>query len=143
MGQITVEFILHRAFFDGEYTINVDATSATIKIDKIQNNESILKVSMGDFQFFGKQDQVADYHGVTNIYKVKMTFPSYDKNDLFESTSLKKECIRYLNPLLETIRYHTKDYWLDRLNEHDIQYFRILEEVDNSGKKDSRIFNVI
>jgi hypothetical protein len=114
VGQITVEFVLHRAIFDGEFTVNVENKSAIIKIEKIQNNESILKVFMGDFQFYGTQDQIADYHGVTNIYKVNMTFPSYKKKHPFDSTFLKKECIRYLNPLLETIRYYTKDFWLYR-----------------------------
>lgn len=127
--------MLHRSFIDGKYEVKVNESIAYVNIEKIQNEDSMRNMLMNDFKIVGKVDQFPDYHGIINVYKVMMTFPYLQEGFSNELTNWKKECIKYLNRLLEVVKYYTKTYWLDLLNEHDIQYFRIHEMTDNNGKK--------
>ena len=43
--------------------------------------------------------------------------------------------MRNQNRLIEVVRYQTTKYWITPINEHDIIFFEVLENVDDSGKK--------
>ena len=132
MGKITTEFILHREFIrEGEYNVKKDGIVAKITVTRIQNKESMQKM-MGQLESMGRVETTHHYHGVINISKIRITLP-YHK-EFGEPVEFKKECIPFLNRLIEVVRYKTKAYWITPLTDHDIRYFDIVENVDDTGK---------
>src|SRR5690242_10087790 len=107
--------MLHRSFIDGKYEVKVNEDIAYVNIEKIQNVDSMRNILMNDFKIVGKVDQFPDYHGIINVYKVMMTLPYLQQWSSDELPNWKKECIKYLNRLLEVVKYYTKTYWLDLL----------------------------
>ena len=93
---------------------------------------------MDDLVSEGTVEMSHDYHGVVNIFKIRVILPfviDVSSGNADEPPALKKKCIPYLNRLREVVRYYTNKYWIAPVSEHDITYFRILEEVNESGQK--------
>jgi hypothetical protein len=139
LAQTTVEFILHREFVkDGDYDVSIDGRVAKINVIRVQNVEAMQKVVMDDLVSEGTVEMSHDYHGVVNISKIRLILPfviDISSRNSNEPPTLKKRCIPYLNRLREVVRYHTNKYWMAPVSEHDITYFRILEEIEDSGRK--------
>jgi len=132
VGRIIAEFTIHREFVkDGKYNVKRNNIIAGITVSRIQNIESMEKI-MGKLKSVGKAEKSHDYHGTVNISKVQITLPYYKSFN--EPLELKREFIPFLNRLIEVVRFKTNAYWITPLTEHDIEYFDIIEKVDDTGR---------
>jgi hypothetical protein len=131
MGKVTVEFTLHREFVkEGEYNVTRKSVVAKITVTRIQNIDSMRKM-MGQLETMGKVETTHDYHGVVNISRVRITLPYHMQ--FGEPLEFKRECIPFLNRLIEAVKYNTNAYWITPVTEHDILYFDIIENIDDTG----------
>ncbi len=127
-----IVFILHRPFVkEGDYKVQQNGRIASIKVSRIKNVGSLQKIFDG-MEIIGTVEISHDYHGIANIWKITMTMPYIPKPDA--SRQFVQECLRYLNRLVEVVRYKTKKYWITPLSEHDILFAKIIDMVDDSGK---------
>ena len=100
MVKTVVDFILPMAFIDeGKYSVKIEKDITTVMITLLPNKEVMERIS--DIVSFGKPKMIPDPHGVVNMTKVTIEFPY-----LIEPyNSIKQECIKYLNRLIEVVRY--------------------------------------
>jgi hypothetical protein len=130
----TVQFVLHREFVDeGQYIVNVGAESSSVHVRRIQNVHSMKAAHMGDLEFYGTVTSTHDYHGVFNMSEITLNLRYFDGSNF--RNDVRKLCLRYLNKLVDVVRFHTKKYWLEAVTEPDIPYIRLVEYEIEEGKK--------
>lgn len=128
----TIEFTIHRPFVkEGDYNVYVNGKIASIRVTRIQNNDSLRKM-FEDMEFSGSIEISHDYHGVANIWKISMTVPHVPTPN--DTRLFVQECLKYLNRLVEVVRYKTKKYWITPISSHDIIYAKIIDMDTDSGK---------
>jgi len=88
-----------------------------------------------------------DSHGIMNITKIKIIFPYLIRptktrtlpdgrlEDLSHDNhkNVQKECIKYLNHLIEIIRYKTGQFWIDYLSGQDV-FINKFDCFDTNGR---------
>ena len=72
-----------------------------------------------------------------NICRITLTLslPFNLENKSNKGYQVKLECLKYLNRLVEVVRFKTKKYWLLPVVEHEILYADISDFIHDSGKK--------
>ena len=130
MVKTVVDFILPMAFIDeGKYSVKIEKDITTVMITLLPNKEVMERIS--DIVSFGKPKMIPDPHGVVNMTKVTIEFPY-----LIEPyNSIKQECIKYLNRLIEVVRYQTRIYWIPSISDRDIFKYSF-EAMNENGKVD-------
>jgi len=143
MAKETVEFTIPQVFADeGEYDILFDDMMVKITISLIQNNPSLENVGgmTVSASGSGRVSISSDPFGIANITKIKIEFPKIISPKLDEkeinptnvSLTVKQECIKYVNRLIEIVRIHTCRYWLRYVSEQDILGYSSIQIDDNN-----------
>jgi hypothetical protein len=83
-----------------------------------------------------------DGHGIANISSITMELPGEDNllsgTELFEtsSSSIKLECVKYFNRLVEVVRYVSRQYWITPISLREIIELNVVIENDDGEKTD-------
>lgn len=136
VSTITLKFILHRGFVSpGTYEVYVGGMKAVILVSRERNSHSLEKI----FPRFSpvNPSDAYDIHGIVNISRISMTLttPFKFEDNPRVAEDLKRECLKYLNRLVEVIRYKTRKYWLLPVSEYEVLYADIQDLTDVSLKK--------
>lgn len=81
-----------------------------------------------------------DGHGIANISSITMELPGEDNllsgTELFEtsSSSIKLECVKYFNRLVEVVRYVSRQYWITPISLREIIELNVVIENDDGEK---------
>jgi hypothetical protein len=144
MAKTTVDFRLPSALIEpGEYEVSIDGITAKIRIVLIPNREAMNRI-MGleaNATGSGSVRLSRDRYGVVNISQVTIELPftvdakidstSSNMFDMFsQSAMIKRECLRFLNRLVEVERWNTRKYWITPIEEQEILHFTSLVEPD-------------
>ena len=122
MTKTIVHFILPLAFVDvGNYEVSLDNIIVKINILLLENKETNEKIT--GMTITGSVKMIPDPHGVVNMTGVTMEFPY-----IIDVSSVKEECIKYLNRLIEVVRYNTRVYWISSISDRDITTFTTITE---------------
>ena len=148
MGETTIEFNLPYSIIDeGIYEISLDGKLAKITVKKEMRNTSDLEKIMGwkiSTSNGGKVEVYPDSHGVSSFSKIKIELPYFFEDisrveflgnfeKLIEIPSVKGECIKYLNRLIDVLRFKTNQYWIQPILEQDILQYNY-DGIDDTGK---------
>jgi hypothetical protein len=114
MPKTICSFIVNRRFVQGStYNISIDKVPLIIKIEKSTRIDSIN----------------------TSKVTVEMPFLIEESNNNFEDNDTKKLCVKYLNRLIDVVRYHTKLYIIERITEYDLFCYQV-RKIDEMGSKE-------
>src|SRR5437867_12798054 len=116
-----VEFTLPFAAIDeGKYNIKLGKNTAVVIIKFIPNPcglKEVMKMKVEDATF----ELDSDIYGIANMSNVMIELP-YERNDYnytdhveghhIPSYSLKKDCVLYLNRLIDALRFETRRHWI-------------------------------
>lgn len=80
-----------------------------------------------------------DIHGIVNISRVCIIFATPNKIDETLGPDLKRQCLEYLNRLVEVIRYKTRKYWLLPVSEYELIYADIEDLTEGFGNRKGHI----
>ena len=145
MAKTVVEFTLPFVVVgEGQYTVQLNGKVAKITVIRVQNKggmETVMGLaSIGQ----GGLAMGQDLHGVMNVSKITIELPyileAFESREeakqvdpVAKSSILKKECISYMNRLIEVVRWKTRQYWIPSVAPRDILWWRC-KMIDDSGK---------
>jgi len=148
MAKTIIEFNLPYSIIDeGTYEVSLDGKLAKITIEKEMRSQQDIEKIMGwkiSTTGGGKVEMYPDSHGVSSFSKIKIEWSYYFKNisrmefmgnfeKMIEVPSVKEECVKYLNRLIDVLRFKTNQYWIQPILEQDILQYQH-EGIDDSGK---------
>jgi hypothetical protein len=123
---------------EGRYEVSIDRTNACIDISYVTNDEAVNKI-MGIVAEGQRRLMPDDPEGMVNISKIIIKFP-FGYSDAYlgteppeKFTQIKDLCVKYLNRLLEVIKYSTNRYWLRSLSPYHLNIYD-LETHNDMGK---------
>jgi hypothetical protein len=133
---VTLKFTLHRGFVaDGKYDVYVGGKKAIIEVKRERNSYALQKI----FRRFTPLTPLEEYdiHGIVNICHItmKLSLPFKLVNNSNQSDDIKSECLKYLNRLVEVVRYKTRKYWLLPVINNELLYADISYLIDASGRR--------
>ncbi len=150
MVKTIVDLTLPFALLDnGTYNVKVEGTTAKISLTR-ENTQSRQQQMMGG-SFVAPPGATMtmpnDFYGLVDITRIRIEFPFLirptkvrNKGDgTLEDLShdnhvnVQKECLIYLNRLIEIIRWHTKKHWIHNLAGSDV-YLNKFDLFDDNGK---------
>lgn len=119
---------------DGRYDVFVGGKKAKIEVKRERNLDALQKI----FHRFVPLTPLEEFdiHGIINIYHITMELmlPFALVNNTTQTDDIKSECLKYLNRLIEVVRYKTRKYWLLPVSNNELLYADISNLVDASGK---------
>jgi len=146
VARLTLPFALLN---DGTFEVSLDGKTAIITTRK-ENTVSRQAQMMG-MEFVAPQGGTLtmenDFYGLVNITRVQvelpyLIYPSQTKtlpNDQLEDLShdhhvnVQRDCLLYLNRLIEVVRWHTRRHWINNLSGADV-YLNSFDLFDDKGK---------
>lgn len=108
---------------EGVYNVSLDSKKVSIDIKYIRNDEKVNEIkgitTLGDAKLFPD-----DPTGTVNISKIVINFHDLNQETVADAMNLpggmgnqmKEYCIKYLNRLIEVIRFTTQRYWIRRIS---------------------------
>lgn len=133
---LTVPFIFIN---EGSYPVlikEINSITSVVDVKHVRTSTGLSDVMGVDVSAPGasKIELTNDSHGIMNITKIKIIFPYLIRptktktlpdgrlEDLSHDNhkNVQKECIKYLNHLIEIIRYKTGQFWIDYLSGQDV-----------------------
>lgn len=142
MTKTVVEFALPFAAIDeGKYEIKLGIYTSTIIIKHIPNPcglRELLKMGIEE----GTLKLEFDGYGIANFSQITLELPyqreEHDEKKIHNtdppSYSLKKDCILFLNRLIDVVRFETRLHWIPYIHEKMIH--RVSKKVyDDEGKE--------
>ncbi len=127
---------------DGKYDVYVGVKKAIIKVTRERNPYALQKI----FRRFTPLAPLEDFdiHGIINICHVTMelSLPFTLVNNSSQNDEVKSECLKYLNRLVEVVRYKTRKYWLLPVTNNELLYADISDLIDGSGKRKEGIIDM-
>ena len=131
MSKTIVELNIPFTFIaENEYDISFNKNIVRIKVQIIQNKEQASQMYR-EFNFCGNITSFpTDHHGLFNTTSLKIEFPYSIKpfivkdivgnNKIIEresdSQAIEKECLIYLNKIIDIVKWCTKKYWIQPLS---------------------------
>jgi hypothetical protein len=134
-SEVELRFTLHRAFVaNGKYYVFIGGKKAIINVKRERNMYALQEIFRKSTPLTPLED--FDIHGIVNICHVTMELSlPFTLVNSSQSDDVKSECLKYLNRLVEVIRYKTRKYWLLPVNNNELLYADISDSRDASGKR--------
>jgi len=141
---------------EGTYPITIDGKMAEIKITyEMSKGRANEIMSMGlQSKGEGHLRMDRDHHGITQFVKAVIEFPFHIEPDIIDISKIKqtpnfqissnvpfiknhtapvaRQCLAYMNRLVEVVRVLTSKYWLPSLSERDI-VINAIDIVNDDG----------
>lgn len=129
IAHLTLPFAL---LDDGVYDVSIDGKIAKIELQREKTTARMGQVQ--GMEVLGNVQMENDFHGLVNITRVKIELPyliypskTRPKSDgTLEDLShdhhvnVQKDCMLYLNRLIQVVRWHTRKFWINNLSGFDI-----------------------
>ncbi len=145
IAHLTLPFAL---LDDGVFEVSIDGKTA--KITTVRENTVSRQQQMMGMAFVAPQGVTLtmenDFYGLVNITRVRIELPYLIRptktrdlgNGRLEDLShdnhinVQKDCILYLNRLIEVVRWYTRRYWIHNLSGSDV-YLNNFDLFDDAG----------